>query len=203
MTAPSKATHHHCVLQWNCRGLPNEVGPPGKAAVYVVTTYPQVASLREAFHPGTVNGLVCVTQSIVLNHLNMVKVLFRGMELGTCTPDPVVSACLSGHTPSQFAPEIVKAFRPAYNLAPPRFDCPCNLPAEVGASPSMSDIEGMQVPYTMVALQAAIDQAKVCKAPGPVGISYEMLKKHPACGGCIFDGGGNVVGPCAQIRVHV
>ncbi|KAL3183240.1 hypothetical protein MRX96_034289 [Rhipicephalus microplus] len=55
------------------------------------------------------------------------------MELGTRTPDPAASACLSsGCTPSQFAPEIVKAFFPAYNLAPPQFDCPCNLPPEKG-----------------------------------------------------------------------
>nr|XP_037278058.1 biogenesis of lysosome-related organelles complex 1 subunit 5-like isoform X2 [Rhipicephalus microplus] len=26
---------------------------------------------------------------------------------------------------------------------------------------------------------------------------------NPGCGGCISDGGGNVVGPCAQIWVHV
>ncbi|KAH7977113.1 hypothetical protein HPB51_027029 [Rhipicephalus microplus] len=26
---------------------------------------------------------------------------------------------------------------------------------------------------------------------------------YPGCGGCISDGGGNVVGPCAQIWVHV
>lgn len=102
---------------------------------------------------------------------------FRSMELGTRTPDPAASACLSsGCTPSQFAPEIVKAFFPAYNLAPPQFDCPCNLPPEVGVTPSPSDIEGMQAPYTMAELQAAIDQAKVRKAPGPDGISYEVFK---------------------------
>ncbi|KAH7943911.1 hypothetical protein HPB52_012953 [Rhipicephalus sanguineus] len=89
MTAPSKGKRHHCVLQWNCRGLANKggeirhrlalgklpawclllqetnslprvpgftgyasptipdrrctnaLGPPGKAAVYVATSYPQ------------------------------------------------------------------------------------------------------------------------------------------------------------------
>ncbi|KAH8023436.1 hypothetical protein HPB51_014551 [Rhipicephalus microplus] len=98
---------------------------------------------------------------------------FRSMELGTRTPDPAASACLSsGCTPSQFAPEIVKAFFPAYNLAPPQFDCPCNLPPEVGVTPSPSDIEGMQAPYTMAELQAAIDQAKSQAVPAAAALAH-------------------------------
>ncbi|KAH7985488.1 hypothetical protein HPB51_026820 [Rhipicephalus microplus] len=308
MTTPLKATRHHCVLQWNCRGLANKVGelryrlalgklpawclllqetnslpripgftaydsptipdrrctnalgPPGKAAVYVVTTYPQTqvpllqwcnqwqevvavlvrlprtdvltravqaatqsswveenrphpnlhllrlwaarrraelalnrdpaaAELRDNLNRLTAAARRCEKRLARERWMDWCASLgpssstasiwrtFRSMELGARTPDPAASACLSsGCTPSQFAPEIVKAFFPAYNLAPPQFDCPCNLPPEVGVTPSPSDIEGMQAPYTMAELQAAIDQAKVRKAPGPDGISYEVFK---------------------------
>ncbi|KAH7981971.1 hypothetical protein HPB52_002323 [Rhipicephalus sanguineus] len=58
---------------------------------------------------------------------------FPSMELGARMPDPA---------------------------APPRIDCPYNLPPEVGVTPGQSDIEGMQAPYTMAELQATFDQAK-------------------------------------------
>ncbi|KAH7935160.1 hypothetical protein HPB52_004570 [Rhipicephalus sanguineus] len=49
-------------------------------------------------------------------------------------PDPAASVCLSSRcTPRQFAPEVAKAFFPAYDQAPPRFDCPYNLPPEPAA----------------------------------------------------------------------
>ncbi|KAH8038054.1 hypothetical protein HPB51_021459 [Rhipicephalus microplus] len=48
--------------------------------------------------------------------------------------------------------------------------------SEVGATPSPSNIEGMQRPHTMAELQAAIYQAKVSKASGPDGLSYDVFK---------------------------
>ncbi|KAH8038220.1 hypothetical protein HPB51_024993 [Rhipicephalus microplus] len=46
--------------------------------------------------------------------------------------------------------------------------------------------------------------ASRCEANVPFSLRvFRVVGSNPGWGGCISDGGGNVVGPCAQIWVHV
>lgn len=99
------------------------------------------------------------------------------MKAGARPPDPATRACLpSGKTPKQFAPELAKAFFPAFDQASPQFIGQLHLPPEAGTSRAQVDIDGIQEPFTMAEFVPAIDQAKMRTAPGPSSITYEVFK---------------------------